>query len=80
MLDIKDYLQSMGVGTKTLGIDNPGYGSLELVTNPVDDPDKELRDNLDSQRESKKKWISMFDVKMILIGSTAMMFSKIAGI
>jgi len=78
-----------------LGLENPAFKDdheLEKIkTGKLDFGDKlnftvkgeeksDLEEISDQSSRKKKRMFSMFDIKMILIGSTALMFSKIAGL
>lgn len=84
LIDIKEYVESMG---KTLqGSDNAGYQEgrahiqMEDISLDDDEETKKKPDlSVNPETSGRKKWINWFNVKMILIGSTAMTFARING-
>ena len=96
LMDIREYLESMVKVSDVGGVDNVGFkgGQLEMIEISLDDdddlvksPEKVVSPDFPPEPPkldlpaAKSKWgINWFDVKMIFIGTTALMFARITGL
>ena len=98
IIDIKEYLESMGKVSDNGGIDNGSFGQgvhgqVEMIEISLDDNDDQRKSGDKPVKpvsppepynpiepEATSRWrINWFDVKMVLIGTVALMFARING-